>query len=70
MAAAAPQPDEKAEQMRETVLLQLGEVKVTVTKDAVIIELTRAPGVLTHKEWRIVRTFVDTIISEMRARAR
>ena len=70
MAAVTPPPEEKAEQMRETVLLQLGEVKVTVTKDSVIIELTRTPGVLTHKEWRVVKTFVDTIISEMRARPR
>jgi hypothetical protein len=70
MAAAAPPPEEKAEAMREQVLLQLGEVKITVTKDSVVIELTRTPGVLTHKEWRIVKTFVDTIISELRARPR
>jgi hypothetical protein len=70
MAAVTPPPEERAEQMRETVLLQLGEVKITVTKDSVIIELTRTPGALTHKEWRVVKTFVDTIISEMKARPR
>jgi len=70
MAVAPPPEEERAEQMAEKVLLQLKEVKITVTKDAVIIELLRSPGELTHKEWRIVKTFVDTIISEMRARAR
>jgi hypothetical protein len=69
--AATPAPEEeRAEQMAERVLLQLKEVKITVTKDSVVIELLRSPGELTHKEWRIVKTFVDTIISEMRARPR
>ena len=71
MAVATPTPgEERAEHMAEKVLLQLKEVKITVTKDSVIIELTKSPGELTHKEWRIVKTFVDTIISEMRARPR
>jgi hypothetical protein len=70
MAAVATPEEEKAEAMAEKVLLQLKEVKITVTKDSVIIELTRSPGELTHKEWRVVKTFVDTIISEMRARPR
>jgi hypothetical protein len=70
MAAVATPEEEKAEAMAEKVLLQLKEVKITVTKDSVIIELLRSPGELTHKEWRVVKTFVDTIISEMRARPR
>ena len=70
MAAAPPPEEERAEQMAEKVLLQLKEVKITVTKDTVVIELTRSPGELTHKEWRVVKTFVDTIISEMKARPR
>jgi hypothetical protein len=70
MAAVASPPEEKAETMAEKILLQLKEVKITVTPEAVIIELLRSPGELTHKEWRIVKTFVDTIISEMRARPR
>ena len=71
MATAAPTPEEeKAEMMRETMSLQLGEIKVTVNKDYVIIELMKPQGYLTHKEWRIVKTFIDTIISEMRTRSR
>ena len=69
MAAAPPtSPEEKAEQMTEKVMLVLKELKFTVTKDSVIIEAARSPAELTLKEWRVVKTFVDTIISEMRAR--
>lgn len=71
MATPTPAPEEEtSEQMRETLLLQLGEVKVTVTKTHVVIELTKPHGYLTHKEWRIVKSFVDTIISEMKTRPR
>jgi len=71
MAAATPTPEEeKAETMAEKVQLILKELKFTVTKDYVIIETTRTPAELTYKEWRIVKTFVDNIFSEMRARAR
>jgi len=68
--AAAPPPagEEKAEQMAEKVMLILKELKFTVTKDTVIIETARSPAELTLKEWRVVKTFVDNIISEMRAR--
>jgi len=68
--AAAPPPagEEKAEQMTEKVMLVLKELRFTVTKDFVIIEAARSPAELTLKEWRVVKTFVDTIISEMRAR--
>jgi len=65
-----PTTEEKAETMAEKVLLQLKELKFTVTKDSVIIEVTRSPAELTYKEWRIVKTFVDNIIAEMRARPR
>jgi len=69
LAAAPPtSPEEKAEQMTEKVMLVLKELKFTVTKDSVIIEAARSPAELTLKEWRVVKTFVDTIISEMRAR--
>ena len=67
-AAPPPSPEEKAEQMTEKVMLVLKELKFTVTKDSVIIEAARSPAELTLKEWRVVKTFVDTIISEMRAR--
>jgi hypothetical protein len=67
-AAPPPSPEEKAEQMTEKVMLILKELKFTVTKDSVIIEATRSPADLTLKEWRVVKTFVDAIISEMRAR--
>ena len=71
MAAAAPTPEEeKAETMTEKVQLIMKELKFTVTKDSVIIETTRTPAELTYKEWRVVKTFVDNIFSEMRARAR
>lgn len=66
----APAPEEKAETMAERVLLQLKELKFTVTKDSVIIEATRSPAELTYKEWRVVKTFIDNIIAEMRARPR
>jgi len=69
LAATPPtSPEEKAEQMTEKVMLVLKELKFTVTKDSVIIEAARSPAELTLKEWRVVKTFVDTIISEMRAR--
>jgi hypothetical protein len=68
--APAPAQEEKAETMAERVLLQLKELKFTVTKDSVIIEVTRSPAELTYKEWRIVKTFVDNIIAEMRTRPR
>jgi hypothetical protein len=67
-AAPPPSPEEKAEQMAEKVMLILKELKFTVTKDSVIIEAARSPAELTLKEWRVVKIFVDAIISEMRAR--
>ena len=66
MAAVPPAGEEKAEQMAEKILLQLKELKFTVTKDSVIIEVTRTPAELTYKEWRVVKTFIDNIFSEMR----
>jgi hypothetical protein len=56
------------ERMAEEVLLQLREITVTVTRERVIISIRGSTGDLSHKEWRIVKSFVDTIISEMRAR--
>ena len=71
MAVATPTPgEEKAETMTEKIQLILKELKFTVTKDSVIIETTRTPAELTYKEWRVVKTFIDNIFSEMRARAR
>jgi hypothetical protein len=70
VAAAPPSPEEKAETMAERVQLILKELRFTVTKDSVIIEATRSPAELTLKEWRVVKSFVDTIISEIRAAAR
>jgi len=70
VAAAPPSPEEKAETMAERVQLILKELRFTVTKDSVIIEVTRSPAELTLKEWRVVKSFVDTIISEIRAAAR
>jgi hypothetical protein len=65
-----PNEEQKAEQMAEKIMLQLKEFKITVTKDSVIIELSRSPGELTLKEWRVLKTFVDNIISEMRTATR
>jgi len=62
--------DQKAEQMADKVLLQLKEFKFTVTKDSVIVELSRSPGELTYKEWRVAKTFIDNIFSEMRTTTR
>ena len=71
MAVAAPTPgEEKAETMTEKIQLILKELKFTVTKDGVIIETTKTPAELTYKEWRVVKTFIDNIFNEMRARAR
>jgi len=71
MATPAPTPgEEKAETMAEKIQLILKELKFTVTKDNVIIEVTRTPAELTHKEWRVVKTFIDNIFAEMRARPR
>jgi hypothetical protein len=66
MAAVLPVGEEKAEQIAEKILLQLKELKFTVTKDSVIIEVTRTPAELTYKEWRVVKTFIDNIFAEMR----
>jgi len=68
MAAEAELPPE--EQMAEKVALILKEIQVTVTKEKVLITIRGTTGDLTHKEWRVLKTFVDTIISEMRAVAR
>ncbi len=68
--AAPPSEEEKAEQMAEEIKLVLKEFEITITKDSIIINLRRTPSELTLKEWRIVKTFVDNIISEMRAAAR
>jgi hypothetical protein len=70
MAPATPNPEEVAEQMAEEVRLVLKEITITVTKDRVILSIRGATGDLTHKEWRIVKAFVDNIISELRAAAR
>ncbi|MCC5989929.1 MAG: hypothetical protein LM558_00265 [Thermosphaera sp.] len=69
-AAPAAQEEEKAEQIAEKIVLQLKELKFIVTKDTVVIESLRTPAELTYKEWRVVKTFIDNIFSEMRARAR
>jgi len=66
----APEETETAEQMAEEVRLVLKEIQITVTKDRVVFSIRGATGDLTHKEWRIVKTFVDNIISEIRAAAR
>lgn len=66
MAAVPPAGEEKAEQIAEKILLQLKELKFTVTKDSVIIEVTRTPAELTYKEWRVVKAFIDNIFAEMR----
>jgi hypothetical protein len=68
VAAAPPPAEEKAETMAERVQLILKEIRFTVSRDSVVIEVIRSPIELTLKEWRVVKTFVDTIISEMRAR--
>jgi hypothetical protein len=68
--APAAQEEEKAEQIAEKIVLQLKELKFIVTKDIVVIESLRTPAELTYKEWRVVKTFIDNIFSEMRARAR
>ena len=71
MATPAPTSmEEKAETMTEKIQLILKELKFTVTRDSVIIETTRSPAELTYKEWRVVKTFIDNIFSEMRSRAR
>jgi len=59
-----------AEQKAEKVALILKEIQVTVTPDKVIFNIRGTTGDLSHKEWRVVKTFVDSIISEMRAAAR
>jgi hypothetical protein len=56
------------EEMAEEVLLQLKEISITVTKDRVVISIRGATGDLSHKEWRVVKSFIDTIIAEMRTR--
>ncbi len=58
--------EEKAEQIAEQVILILREFKITVTKDSVIFELSRTPGELTHREWRVVKSFVDNLIAELK----
>jgi hypothetical protein len=71
--AMAPTPAAEAEvseTMAEEVRLVLKEIAITVTKDRVVFSIRGATGDLTHKEWRIVKTFVDNIISEIRAAAR
>jgi hypothetical protein len=54
------------EQMAEKVLLQLKEIQITVTPVDVIICVRGACGNLSYKEWRVTKSFVDTIISEFK----
>jgi len=68
MAVEAEIPPE--EQMVERVALTLKEIQITVTKEKVIFNIRGTTGDLSHKEWRVVKSFVDTIISELRAAAR
>jgi len=71
--AVAPTPvaeTEVAEQMVGEVRLVLKEIQITVTKDRVVLSIRGTTGDLTHKEWRVVKTFIDNIIAELRAAAR
>jgi hypothetical protein len=54
------------EQLAEKILLQLKEFQVTVTPTSVMICVRGACGDLTYREWRVTKSFVDTIISEFR----
>jgi len=63
-------PEETSEVMAEEVRLALKEITITVTKNRVVFSIRGTVGDLSHKEWRIVKTFVDNIIAEIRAAAR
>jgi len=68
MAAEVEIPPE--ETMTEKVALTLKEIQIIVTKEKVILSIRGTTGDLSHKEWRVVKSFVDTIISELRAATR
>jgi hypothetical protein len=70
VAPAQAEAAEVSETMAEEVKLVLKEILIAVTKDKVILSIRGATGDLTHKEWRIVKAFVDNIIAEIRAAAR
>jgi hypothetical protein len=62
--------ENKAEEIAQQVKLILEEFEITVTPQTVVFKITKSPAELTLKEWRIVKTFVDNIISEMRTATR
>jgi len=67
MAEAQIPPEE---QIAQEISLTLKEIGIKVTPEKVVITVRGTSGDLSHKEWRVVKSFVDTIISEMRAAAR
>jgi len=58
------------EQIAQEISLTLKEIGIKVTPEKVVITVRGTSGDLSHKEWRVVKSFVDTIISEMRVAAR
>lgn len=67
--ALPPAPPAEAEEgeVKQFVLI-LDEVKVTITKEGVVIEAGgRKVADLSWREWRVFKSFVDNIYSEIRA---
>ncbi|MEM4846469.1 MAG: hypothetical protein QW794_01760 [Thermosphaera sp.] len=71
MALPPVPPGEEGEGEVKQFVLILDEIKVTVSKSGVIIEAGgRKVADLSWREWRVFKSFVDNIYSEIRAMAR
>lgn len=71
MALPPTPPAETEEGEIKQFILMLDEVKVTISKNGVVIESGgKKVADLTWREWRVFKSFVDNIYAEMRAMAR
>ncbi|MEM4952225.1 MAG: hypothetical protein QXV81_08195 [Ignisphaera sp.] len=68
MALPPTPPTEEGEGEVKQFILILDEIKITTTKDGIIIEAGgRKVADLSWREWRVFKTFVDNVYSEIRA---
>jgi len=63
----APAAEEGEGEIKQFVLV-LDEMRVTITRDGVVIEAGgRKVADLSWREWRVFKSFVDNIYAEIRA---
>ncbi|MEM3982555.1 MAG: hypothetical protein QXM71_07555 [Thermofilum sp.] len=62
-----PPPEAEEGEVKQFVLI-LDEIKVTISKDGVIVEVGgRKVADLSWREWRVFKSFVDNIYAEVRS---